>query len=168
MENIALIEAVAVPVLDRHDCQMVQATFRRERAGRVLRLLVERRGTDPDQGSGVDHTLCAEISRDLGAVIDVEDLIKGAYTMEVSSAGLERPLTKLEDYNRFVGRTAAITTADAIAGRRRFKGVLKGIDAGVVVLRASDGKSVTIPADSIKKANLVFEMNSLGLQPGVK
>jgi ribosome maturation factor RimP len=168
MANVADIETIARPVLDRHGCDLVLATFRRERAGWVLRVLVEKVGADPETGSGVDVELCAAISRDLGAVLDVEDAIDRAYTMEVSSPGIERPLTRENDYRRFAGRAAAIKTNTAIDGRRRFKGVLKGMTAAGVVLETTDSEAVTIPAELIDRANLVFETNELGKKPGVK
>jgi ribosome maturation factor RimP len=160
MASVADIEAVALPVLDRHGCDLVQLTFRRERSGWVLRLLVESAGADADGGSGVDHQLCAAISRDLSTALDVEDLIEGAYTMEVSSPGIERPLTRLADYSRFAGRAAALRTRSPLHGRRRFKGVLKGVKSNNVVLVTAEGTTVSIPADSIEKANLVFETNN--------
>jgi len=168
MASIAEIESVALPVLDRHGCDLVQATFRRERAGWVLRLLVERTGADPAIGSGVDHELCASISRELSAALDVDDVIDHAFTMEISSPGIERPLTRLADYERFAGRTAAVKTRSPIDGRRRFKGVLKGVRSGKVVLEPGDGAPISIPAAAISKANLVFEMKDLGKKPGVK
>jgi ribosome maturation factor RimP len=168
MAELAEIENVALPVLDRHGCDLVQATFRRERSGWVLRLLVEKTGADPANGSGVDHQLCASISRDLGAALDVEETIDRAYTMEISSPGIERPLTRDEDYERFAGRVVAIKTREPVEGRRKFKGVLKGMNSGGVVLQGRGGQATTIPADLIKKANLVFEMNAIGKKPGVK
>lgn len=168
MASIAEIEAIALPILDRQGCDLVQATFRRERAGWVLRLLVEKRGADPQQGSGVDLALCAAVSRDLGTALDAADIIDRAYTMEVSSPGIERPLTRIEDYRRFAGRRAAIKTRQPIGGRRRFQGVLRGVSSNGVLLETTEGGSITIPADTINKANLVFETENLEMKPGVK
>jgi len=168
MANVADIETIALPVLDRYGCDLVQATYRRERAGWVLRLLVEKTGADPADGSGIDLALCASISRDLSAVLDVEDIIDTKYTMEVSSPGIERPLTRATDYERFAGRSAAIKTNQPIDGRKKFKGVLKGTNSSGVVLDIGRDRSITIPADAIKKANLVFETKDLGMKPGVK
>ena len=168
MANVADIETIALPVLDRYGCDLVQLTFRRERGGPVLRLLVEKTGADPANGSGIDHKLCASISRDLGAALDVDDVIDSAYTMEVSSPGIERPLTRNGDYERFAGRAAAIKTARPIEGQRRFKGVLRGMNSSGVVLETGEGQSFTIHTEAISKANLVFEMKDLGKKPGVK
>jgi ribosome maturation factor RimP len=164
------IEAAALPVIDRYGCDLVQLTFRRERSGWVLRLLIERKQADSGSGSGsgVDHQLCAAISRDLGAVLDVEDLIEQAYTMEVSSPGVERPLTRLADFERFAGRTAQLRTRVPLDGRRRFKGVLQGVRSDDVVLATADGTTFTIPSVQIEQANLVFEMKTLETKPGAR
>ncbi|MBW2276171.1 MAG: ribosome maturation factor RimP, partial [Deltaproteobacteria bacterium] len=128
----------------------------------------EKTGSDPTTGSGVDHKLCASISRDLRTVLEVDDVIEDVYTMEVSSPGVERPLTCASDYDRFVGRAAAVKTKKSIGGKRRFQGVLKGMNSSGVLLETAGGGSITIPADAIKKANLVFETKNLGKKPGVK
>jgi ribosome maturation factor RimP len=168
MARLADIETIAQPVLDRYGCDLVQATFRREGGGWVLRLLIERHGADPARGSGVDLGLCASISRDLGAALDVSEVIDHAYTMEVSSAGIERPLVREHDYQRFAGRVAAISTAHDVQGQRRFRGVLRGLAPAGVLVEVAANETVTIPLRAIKKANLVFEMNSLGKKIGVK
>jgi len=157
MTTLEQIETVAHPVLDRYSCALVLATYRRERAGWVLRLLVEKRDADPDRGSGVDHALCRSISRDLGAALDAEDVVNRAYVLEISSPGIERPLTKLDDYQRFNGRLAKLKTRRAIDGRRKFKGVLDGVTAGEIRLRTRDGEIITFAPEQIEKANLVYE-----------
>ena len=157
MTSLEQIEAVAKPVLERHTCELVLATYRRERVGWVLRLLVEKRGADPDQGSGVDHALCRSISRDLGTALDAGDVVDRAYVLEVSSPGIERPLTRLDDYERFSGRRARLKTRRAIDGRRKFKGVLHGVAAGAIQLRTDDGELVSLDPELVEKANLVFE-----------
>ena len=151
------IEAAVMPVLERHDCDLVLGTFRRERSGRVLRLLIERRGSDPAEGSGVDLALCASISRDVSAVLDVEDIIDDAYTLEVSSPGIERPLVQPRDFDRFCGRTAQIKTKKPFENSRRFRGTLKGYDEGKVWIKITDQQTFGIPAEIINKANLVFD-----------
>ena len=114
----------------------------------------------------MDLGLCSLISKDLGAALDVKEAIDRAYTLEVSSPGLERPLLRPEDYERFVDRKAAITTLRAIEGRRRFKGNIKGFADGQVVLSNGNGQSVSIPFDNVKKAKLVFELKSSGANAG--
>ncbi|MCP4676828.1 MAG: ribosome maturation factor RimP [Deltaproteobacteria bacterium] len=151
------IETMALKVLDRYTCDLVQGTFQREKAGLVLRLLIERRDSDPDKGSGVDLELCSSINRDLGTELEVEEVINRPYTLEVSSPGIERPLILPRDFTRFSGRSIALRTTRPINGRRRFMGRLEGLGNKGVMLTTRSGKSVTIPSELVKKANLVYE-----------
>lgn len=151
------IEAIVLPVLERFGCGLVLGTFRREKGGRVLRLLIERIDADVDRGSGVDVKLCSSVSRDVGAALDVEDVIDGNYTLEVSSPGIERPLVQPSDFDRFKGRLATVQTRKAMEGRRRFKGTLSGLRQGAILITVAKGEEVAIPWENVKKANLVFE-----------
>jgi ribosome maturation factor RimP len=153
------IEAVVLPILDRYETDLVLGTFRREKSGQVLRLLIERRGSDPATGSGVDVFLCAAVSRDVGAALDVEETFLDAYTLEVSSAGIERPLVRLEDFERFAGRKATIKTRRAIEGRKKLTGVLDDPRGEEIVITLGGGKSISVPYEAVAKAHLVFEMN---------
>jgi ribosome maturation factor RimP len=134
--------------------------------GWVLRVLIEKQDADPDRGSGVNVALCASVSRDLSAALDAEDAIDRKYILEVSSAGLERPLTEPRDFERFAGRSILLTTTQAIDGRRRFKGTLNGADAGTVKMTLADGTTLSIPDKLIKRANLTFEQTGFGLKAG--
>ena len=80
------------------------------------------------------------LSRALSAVLDVEDPIPSSYTLEVSSPGIDRPLTRPKDYARWAGHLARLETAEPIEGRRRFKGTLLGLEGDVVKLRLDDGQ----------------------------
>lgn len=98
---------------------------------------------------------CADISRALSAVLDVEDPISGAYTLEVSSPGIDRPLTRPNDYVRFAGFEAKVDMRVAVDGRKRWKGVLRGLEDGSVVLEHEQGTS-RLPLDGVQKARLVL------------
>lgn len=98
---------------------------------------------------------CAEISHTVSALLDVEDLIATAYNLEVSSPGLDRPLTRLADYTRFAGYEAKIETMLPIDGRKRFRGVVKGVDDTRVQLSMPEGE-VAIPFSGIRTAKLVM------------
>jgi ribosome maturation factor RimP len=99
---------------------------------------------------------CADISHALSAVLDVADPIQGAYTLEVSSPGLDRPLVRPADYARFAGEEVKVETALPIGdGRRRFTGILRGIE-GENVLIESGGETVRIPFAAIRKGKLVL------------
>lgn len=98
---------------------------------------------------------CADISRALSAVLDVEDPISGAYTLEVSSPGIDRPLTRPNDYVRFAGFEAKVDMRVAVDGRKRWKGVLRGLEEGLIVLEHEQGMS-RLPLDGVQKARLVL------------
>jgi ribosome maturation factor RimP len=100
----------------------------------------------------VDH--CADISRAVSAVLDVEDPIQSAYTLEVSSPGLDRPLVRLGDYDRFAGFEAKIEMKTLINGRKKFKGRVQGTDGTYVMLDA-DGEIVQLEHAAIAKAKLI-------------
>jgi len=98
---------------------------------------------------------CADISRSVSALLDVEDPIAGAYTLEVSSPGLDRPLTRLKDFERFAGFTAKLETRLAIDGRKRFKGMLKGVEGEDIILDAESGPA-RVAFDNVLRAKLVI------------
>ena len=98
---------------------------------------------------------CADLSRAISALLDVEDPIVGTYTLEVSSPGIDRPLTRIKDFERFAGFEAKVETQRPIGGRKRFRGKLIGIDGGQVRLHV-DGVDVDVPYDEIAKARLVL------------
>jgi ribosome maturation factor RimP len=98
---------------------------------------------------------CARISRALSAVLDVEDPIQGAYTLEVSSPGIDRPLVRLSDFARFAGHAARIELNRLIDGRRRYQGRLIGTDGEAVRLDA-DGGEIRLAFADIAQAKLVF------------
>lgn len=108
---------------------------------------------------GIEVDDCAEISNAVSAVLDVEDPILDAYTLEVSSPGIDRPLTRLKDFDTFEGYEAKLETAELIDGRRRFKGVLAGIEGDDVLINIEDqGEEVTIGLqfDWLSDAKLVL------------
>lgn len=115
-----------------------------------MQVMVER--TD---GQGITVDDCALISRAISAILDVEDPIKGTYTLEVSSPGIDRPLVRIGDFERFRGFQARIETNRPIDGRRRFKGRLLGVD-GESVRIETDGGEVTLPHPDIQRAKLVL------------
>jgi ribosome maturation factor RimP len=106
---------------------------------------------------------CANVSRELSAILDVEDVIASAYTLEVSSPGLDRPLKTKEDYERFTGRLVKIRTYqpqpdDSGNKRKTFLGTLDGLVDGVVKITLAEGQTASIPLERVAKANLEFEI----------
>lgn len=100
---------------------------------------------------------CAEISRLTSALLDVEDPIEGAYTLEVSSPGIDRPLTRAEHFARYAGFEARVEMAIALEGRKRFRGTIQGVENGAVVLTLDKSdEAVRLPVDGIARAKLVM------------
>jgi len=111
-----------------------------------------------DKPGGVTHDDCSEVSHHLGTVLDVEDFIHSAYTLEVSSPGIERGLYKRADYERFAGNTAKLKTRVALKGQRNFRGRIVGIDGDEVIFDDRTSGRTMIPLESIAKANLEIDV----------
>jgi ribosome maturation factor RimP len=111
---------------------------------------------DRADGALITVENCESISHAVGAVLDVEDPIPGEWTLEVSSAGIDRPLTRAKDWNRFSGHLAKAETNMPVDGRKRFSGVLLGADDAFGRLRLDDGAEVALPLADVKKARLVL------------
>jgi ribosome maturation factor RimP len=99
---------------------------------------------------------CEAISHAVGAVLDVEDPIPGNWTLEVSSAGIDRPLTRIKDWNRYAGHQAKAEVNMPIGGRKRFSGIVLGADAEVARMRLEDGTEVALPLTDLRRARLVL------------
>jgi ribosome maturation factor RimP len=111
-----------------------------------------------DKPQGVTHDDCSEVSTHLGTILDVEDFIHAAYTLEVSSPGLERGLYKRADYERFSGSNAKLKTRQPIGGQRNFRGRLLGLEGQEVIFDDRTSGRVQIPRDLITKANIEVDV----------
>jgi ribosome maturation factor RimP len=111
---------------------------------------------DKADGSQITVADCEAISHALGAVLDVEDPIPGAWSLEVSSAGIDRPLTRPKDWNRFAGHLARAETVAPIDGRKRFSGIVLGADDTAARMRLDDGSEVALPLAGLRRAKLVL------------
>lgn len=111
---------------------------------------------DRADGSQISVEDCEAISRAIGAVLDVDDPIPGAWNLEVSSAGIDRPLTRPKDWNRFAGHLARAEVAIPINGRKRFSGTVLGAGEGSARMRLDDGTEVALPLADIRRARLVL------------
>jgi ribosome maturation factor RimP len=98
---------------------------------------------------------CADISRAVSALLDVEDPISSAYTLEISSPGIDRPLTRLKDFERFAGFEARIETRFPLDGRKRFRGILKGVEDGAIRIETDTGPA-SVPFDAVQRAKLIL------------
>ena len=117
-----------------------------EYGGRTVRLFIDKVG-------GVTLDDCTAVSQLVGAVMDARDFIQENYMLEVSSPGIERPVRKTADFERFVGEKIKLATHMAIAGRKRFHGVLRGIADGLISIECDDGLH-QVHIENVKKANL--------------
>lgn len=155
--DLARVREAIGPVLSAHGVSMVDLEWTTDRGGRVLRLTIEREGS-ADQGGGVTLEDCADVSRDVSAVLDVEDIVAGHYNLEVSSPGLDRPLRSRADFVRFAGKTAKVKLArPAPDGQRLLRGALAEAGEGAVAVIV-DGKRIEVPYADVTEANLVFEL----------
>jgi ribosome maturation factor RimP len=143
---ISTIENYAASVLEGMGRELVEVQFRREGHGWVLRLFID----GPD---GVTIDDCAAVSRAISTWLDVEDLIEHAYHLEVSSPGLERPLKKASDYERFSGRKARIKLREPLNDQKVYRGTIEDVDEQGVTLLVEE-RPVSLAFDNIAKARL--------------
>ena len=127
----------------------------------LIRVIIDREVPGVEVGSGVSLEDCTGVSRDVSTSLDVHDdlLPSGAYRLEVSSPGLERPLVKLTDFERFSGREVNVRTRTPIERQRRFSGKLLGVVAQSIEID-QDGKVLLIPHVDIAEANLVYRFSN--------
>ena len=151
------VRAIAERVAAGYGLEVFDVQFRREAPGMVLRVRIDRPGPASKEEDSVGVADCANVSRDLSAIFDVEDVVPTAYTLEVSSPGLDRPLRQLDDYRRFAGRRAKLVVRTPIDGQGFFKGRLGGVDGGDVLIDGDDGRQHRVPSAAISRANLEVE-----------
>ena len=143
------VRAVIEPAVTALGYELVGVEYLPQGRHSLLRVYI-----DSDDGITIDD--CEAVSRQVSAVLDVEDPIKGQYTLEVSSPGVERPLFTREHYERFLGERVQIRLQAPLEGRRRFTGTLKALDGGDVVVEV-DGEEIPLPLEQIEKAHLAPE-----------
>ena len=137
-------------VVEGQGYELVDAEFKGGGKNSVLRVFI-------DVPSGISHGDCELVSAQVGTVLDVEDLIPFSYTLEVSSPGLDRKLTKESDYSRFEGKLARIQTRISLNQQKVFRGRLQGLHDGKVRLELPKGEVMEIPLDVIQEARLEFD-----------
>lgn len=147
------LTAAAERIATERGLELVHAEIATTGRGRTVRIVIDK----PD---GVSHQDCADVSLHLGTLLDVEDFIPGAYTLEVSSPGLERELYKPAEYERFAGEAAKIRTNLALNGQRNFRGRIVGLENDDVIFDDKTNGRVTIPFAAIGKANLEIDLDA--------
>jgi ribosome maturation factor RimP len=149
MTDAARVEALIVPSVEAMGYEVVRVQISGQ-ARPTLQIMIER----SDRATMTVED-CAEVSRAVSAILDVEDPVSVAYTLEVSSPGIDRPLTRPQHFERFAGFEARLETRVPIEGRKRFKGRLRGLDAGAVAIDTQEGPA-RIPFEDLTKAKLVL------------
>lgn len=151
MERLPALEARVEPTLEAMGFEVVRIALTGSDGRRTLQVMADRR-----DGSQISVDDCEEISHALSAIFDVEDPVSGTYDLEVSSAGIDRPLTRLKDFTNYATFLAKVETKAAVNGRKRFRGRLEGVNAeGKIVFRVDDAE-IAIAFENIGNAKLVL------------
>jgi len=144
-----LVTEIAAPLADALGLELVDVEFVKEGGRMILRVFIDREG-----GVMLEH--CETMSCALGEALDNQDPIEEHYLLEVSSPGVERPLKKAADYERFAGKVAKVRLFSSLNGKKIFTGTLCGLDGQYILLEAERQTLVRIPLSQVAKANLIF------------
>ncbi len=146
----ANIQSLIEPAVAALGYELVGAEYLSQGRHSLLRIYI-------DSEDGITLEDCERVSHQVSGILDVEDVIHGHYSLEVSSPGLDRPLFTLSHFKRFIGKQAKIKLATPIDGRRKFNGVIRAVGDNQVVLEM-DAEEIELPFNAIEKANLVPEI----------
>jgi ribosome maturation factor RimP len=157
MQPLERIRAIAERVAASRGLEVWDIQSRREASGHVVRVFIDRPGpaATPEESVSIDD--CEQVNREIGTILDVEDPLPFAYTLEVSSPGLDRPLRNVRDYERFAGRLAKVVVKEAVDNQKAFEGRLRGTEHGDVLLEAPNGRMHRLPLDLIARGRLEVE-----------
>ena len=151
VQDIQRVEAICRPVIEAAGFDLILAEWASDQGSRVLRLFLDH------ETAPITLDDCGAVSRRLGPVLDVEEVVSGAFRLEVSTPGLDRPLVREKDFRRFLGQTARINLKTPLpTGRKRLKGKLTKVSEGLIGLEV-EGQPVTVRLTDVAKANLVYE-----------
>ena len=157
MEPLEQVRVIAERVARSHGLEVWDIVSRRETQGQVVRVFIDRPGPAATPEESVSIEDCELVSREIGTILDVEDPLPFAYTLEVSSPGLDRPLRGENDYRRFAGRLAKIVVSEAVDNQKAFEGRLRGIEDGTVLLEGPRGRMHRLPLRLITRGRLEVE-----------
>ena len=173
------VREIAERVAASSGLEVVEVEFRGSGKARMLRVFLDKPGAaSGDPLAGVTHGDCVNFSREFGTILDVEDAVPGSYTLEVSSPGLDRKLTKAAEFERFIGSRMKVTTRNPVGNNRHFEGRLESFRDGSLTLDSSvashksrrkmgvgkmgagadEGQKIEIEFANVEKANLVPEI----------
>ena len=169
--DVERVREIAERVAASSGLEIVEIEFLGGGKARMLRVFLDKPAAGTDPLAGVTHEDCANFSREFGTILDVEDVMPGSYTLEVSSPGLDRKLIKAADFNRFTGSRMKLTTRQPVGNNRHFEGRLESFKDGRLTLDlsvashksrkkmgAAAGEKIEIDFANVEKANLVPEI----------
>jgi ribosome maturation factor RimP len=157
MQPLDQIRAVAQRVTASHGLEVWDVQSRREVSGHVVRVFIDRPGPAATPEESVSIEDCEQVNREISTILDVEDPLPFAYTLEVSSPGLDRPLRGPDDYRRFTGRLAKVVVKEAVDNQKAFEGRLRGLEDDELLLEAPNGRRHRLPLRLITRARLEVE-----------
>jgi ribosome maturation factor RimP len=157
MQPLEQIRAIAERVAASRGLTVWEIQSRREAPGHVVRVFIDRPGPAATAEESVSIEDCEQVNREMSTILDVEDPLPFAYTLEVSSPGLDRPLRGEDDYRRFAGRLAKVVVSEAVDNQKAFEGRLRGLDSGEVLLEGPNGRMHRLPLRLITRAKLEVE-----------
>ncbi len=155
------LRALVEPIVEDHGLELVDVELAGGNGARVVRVIVD----TPENDGRVAVERCAQVSRELGTQLDVAELIRGRYRLEVSSPGLDRVLAREKDFDAARGREVKVETRRPVDGRRRFRGRLLDFGDGRLRLEV-DGREVEIAFAEVARANAVYEFTSADFARG--
>jgi ribosome maturation factor RimP len=157
MQPLEQIRAIAERVAASRGLTVWEIQSRREAPGHVVRVFIDRPGPAATAEESVSIEDCEQVNREMSTILDVEDPLPFAYTLEVSSPGLDRPLRGEDDYRRFAGRLAKVVVSEAVDNQKAFEGRLRGLDSGEVLLEGPNGRMHRLPLRLITRGKLEVE-----------
>jgi ribosome maturation factor RimP len=157
LQPLDQIRAIAERVAASRGLTVWEIQSRRETSGHVVRVFIDRPGPAATAEESVSIEDCEQVNREMSTILDVEDPLPFAYTLEVSSPGLDRPLRGEDDYRRFAGRLAKVVVSEAVDNQRAFEGRLRGLDSGEVLLEGPNGRMHRLPLRLITRGKLAVE-----------
>jgi ribosome maturation factor RimP len=149
-EVVSKVEEIAQRVAASDGIEVVEVEFKGSGGNQLLRISI-------DKPAGVSHADCELVSQQVGTILDVEDVMPGHYTLEVSSPGVERKLLKPKDYIRFQGKKAKIVLREPVEKQRHWEGTLAGLEDGTISLAVGADRVLRFPLNQVERANLKFE-----------
>ncbi len=150
-EIVSKVSELTRQIVQFEGLELVDAEWKGALRGGLLRVYI-------DKPTGITHADCERVSRQLSAALDVEDLVPDSYTLEVSSPGLDRKLSRPADYRRFQGHKAKVRVRGALEGSRTVTGLIEGATQESVSLRTANGEALDVPFADIELARLVVEV----------